>query len=320
MHVYVLAEHAGSQLSPITGELITAARGLGVVSAVVVGKPGDADALAPELAALGAAQVIDASAEDYAERLILPEVDALQALGAANPAPIVIAATVTGNEIAGRLAARLGSGVLANVVGIEDNRTAHHEIFGGSYTTTAVAGGECPIYTLRPGSVKPEAQEAAGEVAPMPLPAATERDVRVISFTPKVRADRPELTQASTVVSGGRGVGSAEGYKEYVEQLADVLGAATGSTRDIVDLGYADPETQVGQTGATVAPDLYIALGISGAIQHTSGMQTSGTIVAVNQDRDEPIFSIADIGVVADIEEFVPELIKALEAQSNNAQ
>lgn len=312
MHVYVLAEHTGSELSPITGELITAARGLGVVSAVVVGKPGDAEALAPSLATLGAAQVIDASAEDYGERLILPEVDALQALGAANPAPIVIAATVTGNEIAGRLAARLGSGVLANVVGIEDNRAAHHEIFGGSYTTTAIAGGECPIYTLRPGSVKAEPQEAAGEIAPMPLPAATERDVRVTSFTPKVRADRPELTQASTVVSGGRGVGSADGYKEYVEQLADVLGAATGSTRDIVDLGYADPETQVGQTGATVSPDLYIALGISGAIQHISGMQTSGTIVAVNQDRDEPIFSIADIGVVADIEEFVPELIKAL--------
>ena len=312
MHVYVLAEHTGSELSPITGELITAARGLGVVSAVVVGKPGDAEALAPSLAALGAAQVIDASAEDYGERLILPEVDALQALGAANPAPIVIAATVTGNEIAGRLAARLGSGVLANVVGIEDNRAAHHEIFGGSYTTTAIAGGECPIYTLRPGSVKAQPQDAAGEIAPMPLPAATERDVRVTSFTPKVRADRPELTQASTVVSGGRGVGSADGYKEYVEQLADVLGAATGSTRDIVDLGYADPETQVGQTGATVSPDLYIALGISGAIQHISGMQTSGTIVAVNQDRDEPIFSIADIGVVADIEEFVPELIKAL--------
>lgn len=312
MHVYVLAEHTGSELSPITGELITAARGLGVVSAVVVGKPGDAEALAPSLAALGAAQVIDASAEDYGERLILPEVDALQALGAANPAPIVIAATVTGNEIAGRLAARLGSGVLANVVGIEDNRAAHHEIFGGSYTTTAIAGGECPIYTLRPGSVKAEPQEAAGEIAPMPLPAATDRDVHVTSFTPKVRADRPELTQASTVVSGGRGVGSADGYKEYVEQLADVLGAATGSTRDIVDLGYADPETQVGQTGATVSPDLYIALGISGAIQHISGMQMSGTIVAVNQDRDEPIFSIADIGVVADIEEFVPELIKAL--------
>ncbi|MCT1452484.1 electron transfer flavoprotein subunit alpha/FixB family protein [Corynebacterium sp. p3-SID1145] len=312
MHVYVLAEHTGSELSPITGELITAARGLGVVSAVVVGKPGDAEALAPSLATLGAAQVIDASAEDYGERLILPEVDALQALGAANPAPIVIAATVTGNEIAGRLAARLGSGVLANVVGIEDNRAAHHEIFGGSYTTTAIAGGECPIYTLRPGSVKAEPQEAAGEIAPMPLPAATDRDVHVTSFTPKVRADRPEPTQASTVVSGGRGVGSADGYKEYVEQLADVLGAATGSTRDIVDLGYADPETQVGQTGATVSPDLYIALGISGAIQHISGMQTSGTIVAVNQDRDEPIFSIADIGVVADIEEFVPELIKAL--------
>lgn len=317
MHVYVLAEHAGSEagreLSPITGELITAARDLGVVSVVVVGKPGVAEHLAPELARLGAAQVIDASTEDYEERLITPEVDALQALGAANPAPIVIAATVTGNEIAGRLGARLGAGVLANVTGIEANKAGHHEIFGGSYTTTAVAGGETPIFTLRPGSVKAQPQEAAGELASMPLPAKTDRDVTVKGFTPKARADRPELTAASTVVSGGRGVGSEEGYSDYVEKLADVLGAATGSTRDIVDLGWAAPETQIGQTGATVSPDLYIALGISGAIQHTSGMQTSGTIVAVNQERDEPIFAIADIGVVADIEDFVPELIKALE-------
>lgn len=316
MHVYVLAEHTGSELSPVTGELITAARPLGVVSVVVVGKPGDADALAPELGRLGAAQVIDASAADYDQRLITPEVDALHALGAANPAPIVIAATVTGNEIAGRLAARLGAGVLTNVVGIEANRTAHHEIFGGSYTTTAIAGGETPIFTLRPGSVKAVPEQGAAEVAPMPLPAATERDVAVASFTPKVRADRPELTQADTVVAGGRGVGSADGYREFVEKLADVLGAAVGSTRDIVDLGYADPETQIGQTGATVSPDLYFALGISGAIQHVSGMQTSGTIVAVNQDRDEPIFALADIGVVADIEEFVPELIAALEARN----
>lgn len=318
MHVYVLVEHTGSTLSPITGELITAARPLGVVSAVVVGAPGEADALAPQLAQLGAAQIIDASVEDYAQRLITPEVDALQALGAANPAPIIIAATVTGNEIAGRLAARLGAGVLTNVVGIEPNKTAHHEIFGGSYTTTALAGGQTPIYTLRPGSVKAAPEAAAGELAPMPLPAATERDVRVASFSPKARADRPELTQAATVVSGGRGIGDAEGYKNYVEGLADVLDAAVGSTRDIVDLGYADPETQVGQTGATVSPDLYIALGISGAIQHISGMQTSGTIVAVNQDRDEPIFAISDIGVVADVEEFVPELIEALKAHRNS--
>lgn len=315
MHVYVLVEHTGATLSPITGELITVARPLGVVSAVVVGAPGEAAVLAPSLAELGAAQVIDASAADYTSRLITPEVDALQALGAANPAPIVIAATATGNEIAGRLAARLGAGVLTNVVGIAADRTAHHEIFGGAYKTTTAAGGSTPIYTLRPGSVKAVPEAAAGQLAPMPLPAATERDVRVTSFTPKVRGDRPELTQAATVVSGGRGIGDADGFRDYVEGLADELGAAVGSTRDIVDLGYADPETQVGQTGATVSPDLYIALGISGAIQHTSGMQTSGTIVAVNQDRDEPIFAISDIGVVADVEEFVPELIKALQAR-----
>nr|WP_231375753.1 electron transfer flavoprotein subunit alpha/FixB family protein [Corynebacterium aquatimens] len=309
------AAGSGSGLSPVTAELITAARPLGVVSAVVVGAPGEASSLAQELGALGAAQVIDASAEDYSARVITPEVDALHALGSANPAPIVVAATTTGNEIAGRLGARLGSGVLANVSAINADRSAAHQIFGGSYTTTAVAGGPCPIYTVRPGAVKAEPQPADAQLAPMPLPGASARDVTVTGFTPKTPADRPDLASASVVVSGGRGVGSAEGYRDYVEGLADELGAAVGSTRDIVYDGWAAPETQVGQTGATVSPDLYIALGISGAIQHTSGMQTSGTIVAVNQDGDEPIFDIADIAAVGDVEDIVPELISQLQAR-----
>ncbi|WP_394280528.1 electron transfer flavoprotein subunit alpha/FixB family protein [Corynebacterium sp.] len=310
-HVYVLVEHNSGQLDPVTNELITAARPLGVVSAVVVGEAGQAEALAPALAEAGAAQVIDATAEDYSQRLILPEVDALHALGAANPAPIVIAATASGNEIAGRLAARLASGVLLDVVGIEAGGAARHEIFGGSVVTTAAAGGACPVYTVRPGSVKPVPEAAAGQVAPMPLPTATGKDVVVTSFSPAERGDRPNLNQATVVVAGGRGV-SESGFEEYVEPLADALGAAVGATRDAVDEGWAPASAQIGQTGVTISPDLYIGLGVSGAIQHTSGMQTSGTIVAVNQDSDEAIFQIADIGVVGDVEEIVPALIAEL--------
>lgn len=312
-HVYVLVEHSEGHLAPVTGELITAARPLGVVSAVVVGTPGTANALAERLGQLGAEQVIDAGAADYEQRVIIPEVDALHALGAANPAPIVVAATPRGNEIAGRLGARLASGVLANVSSINADGSAEHLLFGGSVDATAAAGGATPIYTVRPGVVAAVAQPASGTVAPMELPAATAKDVTVTSFTPAVKSDRPVLSEAKTVVGGGRGVGDA--FDEVVAPLADVLHGAIGATRDAVDEGWAPASAQIGQTGETVNPELYIGLGISGAIQHTSGMQTAGTIVVVNQDRDEPFFSIADLGVVGDVHEIAPALVKELESR-----
>ena len=181
-HVYVLVEHDADNLLPVTGELITAARELGTVSAVVVGK--QADKFDADLAALGAAQVVQAMAEDYEQRFLTPEVDALHALGAANPAPIVLAATPANNEIAGRLAARLASGALVNVSGIAADGSAQMSIFGGSYETTSTAAGQCPIYTLRPGAVEAAPQQVEAQPAPMPLPAATGKDVKVTSFTP----------------------------------------------------------------------------------------------------------------------------------------
>ncbi|GAB2507141.1 Electron transfer flavoprotein subunit alpha [Corynebacterium atrinae] len=304
--VYVLVEPN----SPVTAELITAARVLGEVTAVTTDQ-----ATAPELAELGATTVVVATAPDADTRLILPQVDALSMLAAGNPGPIVIAAGPTGNEIAGRLAARLASGVLCDVVGINADRTAAQSVFGDSVQVSAAVGGASPIYTLRPGAVEPAPIPAAGTVSLLQLPAATAKDAVVTSFTPAERGDRPELAQAKIVIAGGRGVGSAEGFTDLVEKLADALGGAVGATRDAVDLEYYDGAYQIGQTGITVSPDLYIGLGISGAIQHTSGMQTARKIVVINNDEDAPIFQIADLGIVGDVNEIVPALVAEIAAR-----
>lgn len=309
---YVLVEQNNGRLDPVTVELITAARALGEVTAVVVGEPGAGQALATELGSLGASVVVSAEAPGVADRLVLPEVDALHMLAAHNPGPIVVAANLTGNEIAGRLAARLASGVLCDVVGINADRTAEQSIFGDTIEVSAAVGGAAPIYTLRAGAVAGEPVAAAGTPQVMELPAATAKDVTVVSSAPAVRGDRPELPQAKVVIAGGRGIGSAENFQSVVEPLADALGAAVGATRDAVDLGYYPGEYQIGQTGVTVSPDVYIGLGVSGAIQHTSGMQTAKKVIIVNNDEDAPIFEIADLGVVGDLFTIAPALVEEI--------
>lgn len=313
--VYVLVEHNGTDLSATTAELITAARPLGEVTAVVVGTPGTAQGLAPRLGEAGAATVVAAEAADADTRLILPAVDALSMLAAADPAPILVAAGPAGNEIAGRLAARLASGVLCDVVSVNADRTAEQSVFGDTVQVSAAVGGASPIYTVRPGAVEAAPIAAAGTLTQLPLPEATAKDVRVTGFTPAVRGDRPDLAQAKVVIAGGRGLGSREGFRELAEKLADALGGAVGATRDAVDLDWYDGNYQIGQTGVTVSPDLYIGLGVSGAIQHTSGMQTAKKIVVVNNDEDAPIFQIADLGVVGDVTEVVPALIAEIESR-----
>ena len=309
---YVLVEQLDGRPEPVTLELITAARALGDVVAVVVGEPGAGAALAGELGEMGAAQVVSAEAADANSRLVLPAVDALHILAANNPGPIVIAANAHGNEIAGRLAARLASGVLTDVVGINADRTAQQSIFGDTIQVSAAVGGASPLYTLRPGAVDGVAQAAAGEAVSIELPAATQKDVTITSFNKSEQSDRPELPQAKVVIAGGRGVGSEENFHTLVEPLADALGGAVGATRDAVDLGYYPGEYQVGQTGVTVSPDLYIGLGVSGAIQHTSGMQTAKKVFVINNDEDAPIFQIADLGVVGDLFEIAPQLTEEI--------
>ena len=313
--VLVLVEHADGALKKVSSELITAARVLGEPAAVVVGKPGTADPLVDGLKAAGAAKIYVAESDTAENYLITPSVDVLAALAeSASPAAVLLAASADGKEIAGRLAARIGSGLLVDVVGVEAGPKAIHSIFGGAFTVEAQANGDTPVITVRPGAVDAEPSDGAGEKVTVEVPEAAENAAKVTKREPAVAGDRPELTEATIVVSGGRGVGSAEKFS-VVEELADSLGAAVGASRAAVDSGYYPGQFQVGQTGKTVSPQLYIALGISGAIQHRAGMQTSKTIVAVNKDPEAPIFELVDYGVVGDLFKVAPQLTEAVKTR-----
>jgi electron transfer flavoprotein alpha subunit len=313
--VLVLAEHFEGALKKVSAELITAARALGEPSAVVVGAPGAAAPLIDDLKAAGAAKIYVAESDDVVNFLITPVVDVLAALvEQVTPAAVLVAANADGKEVAARLAARIGSGILVDVVEVKEGAVGIHSIFGGAYTVEAQATGDTPVITVRPGSIEAEPAAGAGEQVTVEVPAAAENATKITSREPAVAGDRPELTEASVVVSGGRGVGSAEKFS-VVEDLADSLNAAVGASRAAVDSGYYPGQFQVGQTGKTVSPQLYIALGISGAIQHRAGMQTSKTIIAVNKDEEAPIFEIADYGIVGDLFNVAPQLTAAVKAR-----
>ena len=304
--VLVLVEHAEGALKKVSTELITAARALGEPAAVVTGPAGTADKLAEGLAAAGAAKIYVAESDDIEGYLVTPKVDVLASLvESAAPAAVITAASVEGKEVSGRLAARIGSGLLVDVVDVKSDGSAVHSIFGGAFTVDAKANGDVPVISVRPGAIEAKPEAGAGEKVSVEVPAQEEGAVKITSRDPIVGGDRPELTEATVVVSGGRGVGSADKFT-VVEELADSLGAAVGASRAAVDSGYYPGQFQVGQTGKTVSPQLYIALGISGAIQHRAGMQTSKTIVAVNKDEEAPIFELVDFGVVGDLHTVLP--------------
>jgi electron transfer flavoprotein alpha subunit len=307
--VLVLVDHVDGEVKKVTYELLTAARRLGEPSAVVVGEPGTASKLKESLAAYGAAKVYAAESETAAEFLLSPQVGVLASLvGSTSPAAVLIPASIDGKEIAGRLAVRSGSGLLSEVVDLDSEGVGSHSLFGGGYDAKAQVVKGTPVITVLPGAI--EAEQAPGAAAEQAVE-VPEVDAaitgRITGRHPVEAGDRPDLTEASVVVSGGRGVGSAESFG-VVEELADSLGGAVGASRAAVDSGYYPHQFQVGQTGKTVSPQLYIALGISGAIQHRAGMQTSKTIVAVNKDSEAPIFEIADFGVVGDLFKVVPQL------------
>jgi electron transfer flavoprotein alpha subunit len=311
--VLVLVEHSGGEVKKVTNELLTAAARLGEPAAVVVAMPGTAGKLRDRLAAYGAAKIYVAESEEVERYLTAPAVGVLVALVASvRPAAVLLAASPDGKEIAGKLAVRTGSGLLSDVVELAEDGTATHSVFGGSYLAKSRATTPVAVITVRAGAIEPSESPGAATEQTATIPAVSvARTAKIIERRPIEGGDRPELTEASVVVSGGRGVGSADNFG-VVEKLADSLGAAVGASRAAVDSGYYPHQFQVGQTGKTVSPQLYVALGISGAIQHRAGMQTSKTIVAVNKDPEAPIFEIADFGVVGDLFTIAPQLTDAV--------
>jgi electron transfer flavoprotein alpha subunit len=313
--VLVLAEHtADGEVKKVTLELLTAARRLGEPSVVWTG-PG-ADAAKPRLAEYGAAKVYVSDSPDFAGYVVAPAAELLASLVAsASPAAVLIAGTTEGKEIAGRLAVKTGSGVLTDAVDVTNaggTPVGEHANFGGAVVVHATVKTGTPIIAVRPNSVAAEPSPAAAAVEAVAFTASdAAKTAKITEHVVAEASERPELSEASIVVSGGRGTGSADGFG-IIEQLADSLGAAVGASRAVVDAGWYPHAFQVGQTGKTVSPQLYVAVGISGAIQHRAGMQTSKTIVAVNKDAEAPIFEIADFGVVGDLFTVVPQLIEEI--------
>ena len=307
--VLIVVEHADSHVSKPAFELLTLARRLGEPVAVIFGDTDDT--VAKALGEYGATRVLsvtDPAIEDY---LVAPKAEALaQIAESMQPAAILITSTPEGKEIAGRLAVKLGSGLITDATDIAADSTTMQSVFAGNWTVTASVTHGAPVITVKPNAVTPEAAptEPATEHVEVTISDAA-KTARIVSREPKKASGRPELTEAAVVVSGGRGT---SGDFTAVEELADVLGGAVGASRAAVDAGWYPYAYQIGQTGKTVSPQLYIAAGISGAIQHRAGMQTSKAIVAVNKDSEAPIFALADLGIVGDLHKVLPAVIEEI--------
>jgi electron transfer flavoprotein alpha subunit len=306
--VLVLVEHTGGSAKKVTFELLTAARALGEPSAVVIGAPGTADALAEKLGEFGAQKVYVAESDEVDGYVVAPKAEVLaQLVGSVSPAAVLVAATAEGKEVGGRLAVKTESGILTDVTSVNADGTAGQTIFAGGTLVTSKVRTGTPILAIRPNAIaaEPAAGAAAREAVEVTVSDAA-KGAKVLERVVEAKGSRPELSEASIVVSGGRGVGSADNFK-IIEGLADSLGAAVGASRAATDSGFYPHQFQVGQTGKTVSPQLYVACGISGAIQHRAGMQTSKTIVAINKDPEAPIFELADFGVVGDLFAVIPQ-------------
>ncbi|GIH72375.1 electron transfer flavoprotein subunit alpha/FixB family protein [Sphaerimonospora thailandensis] len=311
--ILVLVEHVDGDVKKVTLELLTLARSLGTPAAVWAG-PGYSDAAKAKLAEHGADKIYVADAEEIIGYVVAPKAELLAKLVADKaPAGVLIAATAEGKEVAGRLAVKTDSGVITDAVGLGEGFVADQSIFGGGVNVRSRVTKGTPIVAVRPNSIAPVAAAGAGaeEKVEVALSDAA-RAARIVERVKQEKGARPELTEAAIVVSGGRGVGSGDNFA-IIEKLADSLGAAVGASRAATDAGWYPHQFQVGQTGKTVSPQLYIASGISGAIQHRAGMQTSKTIVVINKDAEAPIFEIADYGVVGDLFQVVPQLTDEIE-------
>jgi len=308
--VLVVAELADGVPTRPTLELLTLARRIGKPVAVVLGA--GAEVAAARLGEYGAARVVAVTDPALEEYLVAPKAEALaEVFAATSPAAVLVTATAEGKEVAARLAVKLGCGLITDAVDVHADGSTTQSVFAGSYTVQAAVTHGAPIITVKPNALTPEpAPVDATTVEQRTVQiSATARSARVVAVEPKRASGRPGLTEAAVVVSGGRGTGGDFGP---VEKLADTLGAAVGASRAAVDSGWYPHAYQVGQTGKTVSPQLYIAAGISGAIQHRAGMQTSKAVVAVNKDAEAPIFALADLGVVGDLHAVLPAVLEAI--------
>ncbi|MFC5263393.1 electron transfer flavoprotein subunit alpha/FixB family protein [Kribbella qitaiheensis] len=302
-NVLVLVDHTGGKVRKTTAELLTIARRLGEPVAVYIGD-GVQDAL-PALSQYGATKVIALTNPELTQFLVAPKAEALQQVAAKlEPAAILISSSAEGKEIAARLAVKLDSGLITDAVDVQEGPVTTQSVFAGNYTVQAKITHGTPIITVKPNAATPEAAETSPEVEEFDVTISdAAKTARITASKPREATGRPELTEAAIIVSGGRGTGGDFGP---VEAFADSLGAAVGASRAAVDSGWYPHAYQVGQTGKTVSPQLYVAAGISGAIQHRAGMQTSKTIVAVNKDEEAPIFELVDFGVVGDLHKVLP--------------
>jgi electron transfer flavoprotein alpha subunit len=304
--VLVLVDHVDGEVHKTTAELLTLARRIGEPSAVFIGT--GADTARDFLKRYGAEKVYVVENADVTDYLVAPKADVLaQLVSQRAPAAVLIPSSAEGKEIAGRLAIKTSSGLITDAVDVEPGDSgpvSTQSVFAGNYTVTATVTHGTPIITVKPNAATPEPHDGAGvEQAFAVSVSDSAKAARVVDRQPRKATGRPELTEAAIVVSGGRGTGGDFGP---VEAFADSLGAAVGASRAAVDSGWYPHSYQVGQTGKTVSPQLYVAAGISGAIQHRAGMQTSRTIVAVNKDADAPIFELVDFGVVGDLHQVLP--------------
>jgi len=315
--VLVLVDHTEGEVKKVTAELLTFARRLGEPAAVFLGS--GFDAAKESLAQYGATKTYVADGADLSSYLVAPAAEVLAKLVAeASPAAVLLASGAEGKEIAGRLAVKTGSGVLTDATDVTADGgsiTAEQPVFGGSTVVRSTVTTGTPIITVRPNSVAAEAADGSADRVDVSIELSeAAKGARITDRVVEEKGERPELSEAAIVVSGGRGVGSGENFA-VIEALADSLGAAVGASRAATDAGWYPHQHQVGQTGKTVSPQLYVAAGISGAIQHRAGMQTSKTIVAINKDPEAPIFELVDFGVVGDLHQVVPALTEKVKAR-----